>query len=569
MNNTPIFEIHNIKNIKDLVDYSCEKFKDKDAFLVKKNKNYEGIKYSQLRSDINSLVNIFINEFNLENKKIAIIGENSYEWALSYLSTVYSNNIIVPIDKELPLEEIQNILLKSKINTVIYSNSQTKNIKRISMNLTYIKHFINMEVDNNGEYFLSLKALLKKGNILANKNSLNIKIDNNKMCSLIFTSGTTDYTKGVMLSHSNIVSNIMSVCSVIYINEKDTCLSILPLHHAYECTCGFLLMLYRGVTIAFNESLKYISKNIQEIKPTLLILVPLILENMYKKIWKSVSKKKSEYFKLKIAIFISDILFNIFKIDIRTKLFNRIHENIGGKIRLIISGAAAIDPIIMKGFKSFGFNVLQGYGLTECSPIVTVNRLNNSVNTSIGLLLPEVNAKIINPDANGIGEISVKGPNIMLGYYENEETNKEVFENNWLKTGDLGYVDKNDYYYITGRKKNVIVTKNGKNIFPEEIETYLTRSVYISESMVKSVKNPKGEIIVEANIFPDLKTIKNKFKTSEISLEDINRLISNEIKIINNKIPLYKRIRKFNIREKEFEKTTTKKIKRYIKDNQY
>jgi long-chain acyl-CoA synthetase len=323
-------------------------------------------------------------------------------------------------------------------------------------------------------------------------------------------------------------------------------------------------MLYRGVTISFNEGLKHIAKNLQEIKPTVLISVPLILENMHKKIWATASKKSSQLFKLRSALKISDFLFNKLNIDFRKKIFKQIHNNIGGHLRIIISGAAAIDPIVMKGFKSFGFNVLQGYGLTECSPIVTVNRLGSSIGSSIGVSLPKVEIKLYNVDSDGIGEIIVKGPNVMLGYFENELATKRVLKNKWLYTGDLAKKDNENFYYITGRKKNVIVTKNGKNIFPEEIESYLNRNKYILESIVKGINNNSGETIVEAIVYPDIEMIKEKMKTSNISNEIIEDIINKEIKSINNKLPIYKKIRKFKIRETEFEKTTTKKIKRYV-----
>jgi len=323
-------------------------------------------------------------------------------------------------------------------------------------------------------------------------------------------------------------------------------------------------MIYNGCCISFNEGLKHISKNLKEFKPTLLLSVPLILENMYKKIWDQASKKFSLKIKLKVAIVLSNFLLTFLKIDLRKTLFRNILDSVGGRLRIVISGAAAIDPAISKGLTSMGINILQGYGLTECSPIVTVNPLENCRYDSVGKPLPGIEIKIDNPDEEGIGELVVKGDNVMIGYYENPLATEKVLKDGWLYTGDLGYVDDFGFYYITGRKKNVIVTKNGKNIFPEEVEAYLNKSPYILESLVwgKYDEN-SGETFVNAQIVPDMEIIKQKLKLDNPSYDDIYSLISHEVKAANKNMPSYKHVRSFTIREDEFAKTTTKKIKRY------
>lgn len=398
------------------------------------------------------------------------------------------------------------------------------------------------------------------------KDYLNAPIDENAMSAMIFTSGTTGQAKAVMLSHKNICSNMMAVSASVYMDSTDSVLSILPLHHTYECTAGFLTMIYNGATITFNEGLKYIGKNLKEAQPTILILVPLILESMYNKIWEQASKDKSLKFKLKAGLFISNLLYKVFKIDIRRKLFKSVIDNVGGKLRLVISGAAALDPEVAKGFEAMGIKVLQGYGLTEASPIVAVNRDKSYRHDSVGLPLPGLDVEIINPDKEGFGEIIVKGDSVMLGYYNNDDATKAVLKDGWLYTGDLGRMDEKGFIYITGRKKNIIVTKTGKNIFPEEVEAYLNKSPYIKESLVSGRENDKNdETIVVAQIVPDMDAIKAKLKTdTDPSPEEVYKLIKAEIRAINKNMPVYKRVVDITIRENEFAKTSSKKIKRYL-----
>lgn len=569
MKTSPVYEVRPIKNLKDMMEQSTILFGSKNAFYIKLGENnYKGIKYIDFNSDLDALGTALL-DLGLKDRFIAVIGENRYEWCVTYLSTVNGVGVIVPLDKELPLAEVENLLIKSNASAVVYSGKFHDELKKLSSDLSNIQYYINMDKEESeDEKFLSFKALIKKGKDLlesGNTDYLNASIDENALKMLIFTSGTTDHAKGVMLSHKSICSNIMAVTSSLYIDSTDSVLSILPLHHTYECTAGFLTMIYNGVCISFNEGLKHIGKNLKETKPSILILVPLILENMYKKIWDQAAKKKSLKIKLKVGLFISGFLYNTFKIDIRRKLFKQILDNVGGNLRLVISGAAAIEPSVSKGFRSMGIPVLQGYGLTEASPIVTVNQDNFYRDDSIGLPLPGVEVRIENPDKDGLGEIVVKGDNVMLGYSNNETATRKIIIDGWLYTGDLGRMDENGFVYITGRKKNVIVTKNGKNIFPEEVESYLNRSPYIKESLVSGKDDEEsGETIVIAQIVPDIDEIKTKLKIDNPLEEDIYKLIKLEVKHVNKNMPLYKRIQEINIRENEFAKTTTKKIKRYL-----
>lgn len=567
MESKPQNEVRPIANLKDLIQQSQNLFGNKNAFLLKSNDdNYYGVKYNEFKEDIDAFGTALLN-LGLKDKYIAVIGENRYEWCVTYLSVVCGVGIIVPLDKELPYTELENLLIRSNANAIVFSGKYSREMRKLASTLPTVKYFINMDDLEGEQHFLSYRNLVQAGRQFINSGDrtyIEAEIDNNKMSILLFTSGTTDLAKGVMLSHKNICSNVMAVSASLYIDSTDSVLSILPIHHTYECTAGFLVMIYNGCTVSFNEGLKHIAKNLKEVRPTILMLVPLILESMHKKVWDQVNKKLSTKIKLKLGIAVSDFLLKTLKIDIRKKLFKQIHDNIGGRIRLIISGAAALDPNVSKGFDSLGIKVRQGYGLTEFSPIVTVNRDNFYKDDSIGLPLPGVEVKLVNMDSEGIGELIVKGDCVMLGYYENTLATEKILKDGWLYTGDIGYMDKYGFFYLTGRKKNVIVTKNGKNIFPEEVETYLNKSSFILESLVFGIYDEEsGETFVEAQIVPDLEAIKLKLRVDDVPTDEINKIISAEVKNINRFMPLYKRVRHFQIREEEFAKTTTKKIKRY------
>lgn len=562
-------DVRPIKDLKDLLEQSCSLYGSKNAFYVKSDgQNYKGITYNEFKNDVDALGTALLN-LGLKNQFIAVMGENRYEWCLTYLATANGVGVIVPLDKELPIAELENLLQRSTASAIVYSNKYHDQLMEISKNLPHIKYYINMDLDKSiDDKYLSLKALIAEGRELINKGNveyLNSTIDENAMSFLIFTSGTTDLAKGVMLSHKNICSDIIAVVSALYIDNTDSVLSILPLHHTYACTVDFLTFAYIGGCISFNEGLKHISKNLKETKPSILILVPLIIESMYKKIWTQASKDWKLRYKLKLGLTFSNFLYYNLKIDIRRKIFKKIIDNLGGRVRLIIAGAAAIDPVVTKGLQNMGILTLQGYGLTEASPIVAVNREEKNKDNSIGLPLPGVEVKIVNTDKEGNGEIIVKGNNVMLGYYQNEEATRKVLKDGWLYTGDRGKMDDEGFLYITGRMKNVIVTKNGKNIFPEEVEAYINKSPYIKESLVTGKDDAeKNETIVTAQIVIDLENIKEKLNNPNPSQEEIYKLIKSEIKQVNRNMPLYKRVQDFTIRENEFAKTTTKKIKRYL-----
>ncbi len=378
---------------------------------------------------------------------------------------------------------------------------------------------------------------------------------------LLFTSGTTEMAKAVMLSHKNISENLMNMCSMLYIDERDVFLSVLPIHHTYECTCGFLCQLYRGSTIAYCEGLRHIVKNVKESKCTVMLGVPLIFESMYRQIMNQAVKQKGKK-AIKFAIGLSNALRAV-HIDIRQKLFKQIHEALGGDIRLFISGAAGIDPQVAKGFREIGFNLVQGYGLTECAPIVALNRDVNYKDDAAGLPLPNLQVETHEPDEDGIGEIKCKGSSVMLGYYENPEATGKVIRDGWFYTGDLGFIDREGFVHITGRKKNVIITGNGKNVFPEEIETILNRSPYVKESLVYGKGNSDGDTVICVRIVPETEKINEEIEQGTAPGATVEEIIGHEIKKVNQQLVSYKHIKNFALQEEEFIKTTTKKIKRF------
>jgi long-chain acyl-CoA synthetase len=564
----PLYKVPKIDSLKDLLTQSSEKYPDNDAFWVKDDsQKYTGIKYSKLKSNVDSLGTALLS-MGLDSKQIAIIGENRYEWCVSYLSITCGVGTAVPLDKELPITEIENLLNRSEASAIIYSGKYQQYMEKIKELSKNVKYFINIDLLEDTDNFISFNQLIMRGKKLiesGDKKFLSAIIDPDKMSVLLFTSGTTDMAKGVMLSHRNICFVVTAICSTIYFDSTNRVLSILPLHHTYECTCGFLVMIYSGATIAFTDGLKHIAKNLKEVQPTAIILVPLFLENIAKKIFDQAKKKKSVYIKLRIAMILSNILLHGFRIDIRKKLFKSIHETLGGRLKFAISGAAGLDLKVAKIFRTFGIKIIQGYGLTECAPIVTCNKEFGYIDSSIGQPLPGLDVKITSPDQNDIGEIIVKGNNVMLGYYKNREaTDKVINKEGYFHTGDLAYIDQKGFLYMAGRKKNIIVTKNGKNIFPEEVESFLNRSSFIKESLVVGSDDTNSdETIVTAQIVPDIDSIKAKLKISTPTKNDIEKIIRAEVKVINKKMPLYKWVRDIVIRDTELEKTTTHKIKRY------
>jgi long-chain acyl-CoA synthetase len=566
MKNIPLYDFRKIENLKDLLSSSEKLYGSRTAFIEKDKESdtYKPVTYTEFKNDVEALGTALM-DLGLKGSRIAVIGENRYDWVVAYLGVVNGVGVIVPIDRMLPENEIKSLLERSEVSAVVFSEFNREQIVSISKNIDFIKYFIGMDYSENAEGILSLRLLIEKGKKLLeerNTDYLDAQIDNNAMGFLLFTSATTDKSKAVMLSHSNIAENLMAMVSMTYIGPDDVFLSVLPIHHTYECTCGFLCPIYRGGAVAFCEGLRHIAKNLKEARATVFLGVPLIFEAMYSKIWEQAAKGGLEA-KLKKGVKISNLL-RKFGIDVTKKLFSKIHETFGGRIRLLISGAAAIDPDVSKGFRDIGIGFIQGYGLTECSPIVCLNRDVDFKDDAVGLPLRGLEVVIDSPNEEGVGELIVKGPSVMMGYFNDEESTSKVLKDGWFYTGDLAFKDKDGFFHIAGRKKNVIVTKNGKNIYPEEIEALLSKNTYIKECIVFG-KDDKSfaDVTVAATIVPDYEKIQEDFKEAPLDEQGIHELIDKAVKDTNKQLVLYKYVRNFTIREDEFEKTTTKKIKRY------
>lgn len=562
----PLYKVRKINDLKELLDQCTALYSDETAFMSKVNDKYVGTTYKKYKEDVYAF-GTMLSELGMKNEHIAVIGENRYEWCVTYMAVTCGGGVVVPLDKELPKPEIENLLKRSKAKVIVFSKKYREYVKEfLQANDNELTIAIDMDSKIKEEGIYSFSELINQG-IKAIDSGNNeygkTKIDSNQLAGIFFTSGTTELAKGVMLSHKNIASNVMAGMALFKAQPGDRLLSILPIHHTYECTCEFLLMTFQGATIYFCEGLKHIQNNLQEAKPTILLVVPLILENMYNKIWKQIEKKGITK-KVKLALLVSNMLLKL-NIDIRKKVFKDILNVFGGELNVAIAGAAAINPEVLKGLRSFGIQTIQGYGLTESSPLAALNPLSAAKDAAIGLPMPDSQMIIDNPDKDGIGEILIKSDSIMMGYYENKEATDTVLIDGWLHSGDIGYRDKDGYFYITGRKKNVIVTKNGKNIFPEEVESYMLKSPYISEIVVYGKDVPNDlETKVCAIIVPNYEEIKKALEKEEVSKEEVEKLIDEEVKKGNKQMPLYKMVREFEIRENEFEKTTTKKIKRNL-----
>ncbi|MBR4111125.1 MAG: AMP-binding protein [Clostridia bacterium] len=559
----PFYETRDIKDLKDMLNSSCELYGDNVAFLQKDKPGgeYKEIRFNEYKRDVEALGTALIS-LGLKDKNIAVIGENRYEWAVSYLAVVNGTGTVVPLDKELPEAELESLINRGEVSAIIYSKKKKEQIENIKKRIDTVKYYIPMDEDETVEN--SYKNLIKKGAELLNdgdKSFVDAKIDAKKPLIMLFTSGTTEQSKAVLLCHWNIAYDMMCACKSIVVNPEDRFFSVLPLHHTYECTAGFLIPLYRGASVAYCEGLRYVSQNLKEAKPTMILAVPALFENMYKKVWETVEKKGKTKL-IKTMIKISDALYAC-GINVKGLLFKQIHENFGGNLRIGIVGAAAMDKDVIAGFRSLGIHMIQGYGLTECSPLAALNRDCYYNDGAAGREVPGIKLKIDQPNAEGIGEICVQGDNVMLGYYKNEEATKKALKDGWLHTGDLGYFDEDGFLFITGRMKNVLITKNGKNVYPEELESLINKVEIIKESMVYQQENEqKDDTFLAAIIVPDFDKVKEKF--GEISDEELKEKLWEEVKGVNKQLVSYKYIKQIEVRKEELEKTTTLKIKRYL-----
>ena len=555
-----------MENFKDLIniaergnpDHIVYKFK-KD--IMSKNPEYVEIKYRDFKKDIKAMATALL-YLKLEKQKIILIGNNRYEWCVSYLAITTGNMCVVPLDRALPEKELKTLVKRSKATAIIYENKHKEFVENIlNQKDSNIKTAINMDDKEFKQLIQVGQDLIEMGYNYYDE----IKTDSKKMSIMLFTSGTTSEPKAVMLSQYNICSNILAIGRYVKLYPKDVLLSFLPIHHTFECTITFLFGLYWGSTVAFCDGLKYIQKNLQEYKISVFVAVPLILENMYKKIQQAIENKGKTKLINKL-VKISNALLKV-KIDLRKVLFKEVLKSFGGNLRVVLYGSAPMDKNTIIGYNDLGIELVQGYGLTETSPVISAETDKQKRPGSVGLVLDNLDVKIENKNEEGIGEITVKGPSVMIGYYENEKETKKVLKDGWFSTGDYGFLDKDNFLYVTGRKKDVIVLQNGKNVYPQEIEFLINKIPYVIESIVYQRKESKTDTMLCAKIVYDKDIIEqNLGKKTE---EEYKKIIWQEVKNINKDLPIYKHIKKITITTTLLAKTTTQKIKRYeeIKQN--
>lgn len=555
------------KTIKEIFDKSTKEYKDREFILEKfAKKNYSSITYGKYREDVIYFGTSINNVLNLQNEKIAIIGENTYHWYVSYMSLLCSSQIAVNLDKDIPVNEIENLVNRSGVSAIIYSSKKKSAIDKIKNDLPAVKYFIEMNSEKElEEKDVGMQYLINLGKDrveLGDNSYMEIPIDEEEFKVLIFTSGTTSMSKGVMICNRNLAQNINAVSSIVKLYPEDRFFSVLPLHHTYESTIGYLLPLANGCSIAICEGLRYLVDNLKDTKPTAILAVPLLIEKVYSKINENIKKGKKENI-VNSMIYMTNLLKHV-NIDLKKKVFKEIHQSLGGNIRIIVSAAAPIDDKVIKWFEDIGIVMLQGYGLTETAPIAALTPEYDRKAGTVGKPVSCAEIKIDTPNENGEGEILIKSDTLMLGYYEDEEKTKEVIVDGWFKSGDVGYIDGDGDIHITGRCKNVIVTKNGKNIYPEEIELLLNDLKEIKECIVCGRDSGRNDdLVITAVIVPDYEYIEKEHNLKKDSKEEIQELFNKKIKEVNKKLSSYKVIKNIEIRDIEFEKTTTMKIKRH------
>lgn len=569
---TPYEDITHYKTVKEFFLKSIKEYANNPCILEKPNHKelYKTITYKEFGEDVLGLGTALINVLNLKNKKIIIIGETQYSWYVSYMAILCGVGIAVPTDRELPINELENIIKRSKASAIIYSHKKQDDIKKLKERVPEVKFFIEMNSDRKIEgKDVGLQNLIELGKdiVTSGNNSFeNIEIDPEEFKILFFTSGTTSNAKGVMLNNRNLAENINAVSAYVKLYPKDRLFSVLPLHHCYESTIGFLLPIAFGCSIAICEGLRYIVPNLQEAKPTAILTVPLLVESLYKKINEKIVKGKKDKI-VNTMISVTNALKGA-GIDVKRKIFKEIYDNLGGNLRIIVSAAAPIDKKVGIWLENIGITFLQGYGLTETAPISALTPEYKTCVGSAGKAIIQADIKVKEPDENGEGEILIKTPTLMIGYYEDEEETKHVIDKEgYFNSGDIGYINDDGYIFITGRSKNVIVTQNGKNIYPEEIEMLLDKIDEIKESMVygkkpeTNSKKEQKELIITARVIPDYEKIEELY--DKVSKDEVYNIIWKKVKDVNKKLTSYKTVKSLEIKEGEFEKTSTMKIKRY------
>lgn len=534
-NHYSYYEMPEIKDFRHFVDFMRESYKDDPAFMFEVQKKNTEVTYAKFTDDIDRLAAYFVSA-GLNDERIALYGENSYEWIVTYFAAICSGNVIVPIDKELPGAEVATLVNDCAAKILVHSNAKAAAIEEYKAEMTSVESFENIS---------GFDALFEKGAALISSGEVDVKAlsqDVEKMCALIYTSGTTGNPKGVMLCQRNLLFDMRNSCRNL-LEPRDTVV-VLPLNHTFGMMAGVLCQVYAGYKTYINNNLRNVLRDINTLKPRHISVVPLFADTFYKGIWKN-AKKSGKYGILKAMLKVSNALRKV-GIDLRKVLFKSVIDAFGGRLEMMIVGGAPLDLAVAKGFEDLGITVIAGYGITECSPIVSTDRNKDYKFGGAGLPIPGVEVKVDNPDEKGEGELLVKGPVVMLGYYNNPEATAEVFDGDWFRTGDIGKIDDEGFIFITGRKKNIIITPNGKNVYPEEIEAVVQHVEGVGEVLVFDDNG-----LICAEIYTELKDEQDRIKA--------------EVQALNKTLPSYKQIQKVVFRDTEFEKTTTKKIKRFLR----
>lgn len=559
-----LFDVPQVKSVQEMVLLSAEMFKDKLALEDLNKTPLRRVSYEEMLENILRFGTALKNLGIEQRTHVALIGENRVQWGITFLTGMCFDLVMVPIDRNLNANEILNIIHESDAEAVVFSESYADMFSEHKGALKKVKHFICMDKASEEDDFLSMMQLINDAEPIDSDDLPNI--NPKELAEIIFTSGSLGRAKGVMLTQANLAANLVDMLSYLKMYPEDRFLSVLPMHHTYECTCGMLCPLMAGSSVHYSRSLKTIVDDLQKVKATVLLGVPLLYDKMFKRVSKAISEDKKKAFIVPKLVGLTNFTQKLGLKDLKKKIFKEIHSKFGGAVRLFIAGGAAPDPLVAKGLREFGFTFLQGYGLTECSPILALNRLDNFKDDAAGLPLPGVQLRINAPDENGSGEVWAKGKNIMPGYYKNEAQTNATFEDGWFKTGDIGFIDNDGFLHINGRMKNVIISRSGKNVFPEEIEDILNRSPYVLECLVYGEADDKQDeiiaamIVVDAEAFIDMAESTGAQITDEMVKEKIEEVIAET----NKQLSSYKHIKRFHIREQEFEKTTTQKIKRYL-----
>lgn len=553
------YETEKLNDFKELLIRSEEKYGLQHAYReLDAKRNIHNYTFNELREDVDALGTRLLS-MGLKGKHFALVGDSSYSYVVSYLAVACGIGVIVPLDKELSVYDLHKLICKSDAEVLFYSQSLKKDVLEMKSSCPEVHTFINISMHEKSENEISILDLLEEGKEeinLGNDAFKKMPVDPEALSSILFTSGTTGVNKGVMLSHKNILTVIHSAFCMFSFAKVS--FSVLPINHTYEFNLHILGSLYAGITICFNDSIKHVKENLLTFQPGMSIMVPMIVESLYKNIWKEAEKNNLKKH-LQYGIWFSNVIRKI-GIDRRDLFFKPIHQSLGGNLKIIVCGGAPLRPDIVKGFDNLGISVFNGYGITECAPLISSNCTLKSIPGSVGFVIPDNRVRIGDTDADGIGEIQVQGDNVMLGYYKDAVSTRKTFtEDGWFKTGDLGYLDRKGALYITGREKNLIILANGKNVHPEELEEYILENLdYVKEVVVFAPLDSDGsEVMIMAEAYLDQEFL------IQHGVENAKDILKDDISKLNRRLSSYKRINDVSLREIEFEKTSTRKIKRY------